>query len=80
LIRFNSIASFLSSILGFGISGYLLTAYAPDPATLSAEQLVHAYDHAHYIWYYFAGIGVTAAIALVIYKKIFDKDRPVQTA
>ena len=79
-LGFSHLHSFLSSILGFGISGYLLTAYAPDPATLSAEQLVHAYDHAHYIWYYFAGIGVTAAIALVIYKKIFDKDRPVQTA
>lgn len=78
-LGFSHLHSFLSSILGFGISGYLLTAYAPDPATLSAEQLVHAYDHAHYIWYYFAGIGVTAAIALVIYKKIFDKDRPVQT-
>jgi len=34
---------------------------------------VHAYDHAHYIWYYFAGIGLTAAIALLIYKKIFDR-------
>jgi len=72
-LGFSHLHSFLSSILGFGISGYLLTAYAPDPTTLSPEQLVHAYDHAHYIWYYFAGIGLTAAIALLIYKRIFDR-------
>lgn len=79
-LGFSHLHSFLSSILGFGISGYLLTAYAPDPATLSPEQLLHAYDHAHYIWYYFAGIGLTAAIALVIYKKIFDKPSGVSPA
>ncbi|QQS38191.1 MAG: MFS transporter [Ignavibacteriales bacterium] len=72
-LGFSHLHSFLSSILGFGISGYLLTAYCPDPATLTPEQLTHAYDNAHYIWYYFSGIGVTAAIALLIYRKIFDK-------
>ncbi len=72
-LGFSHLHSFLSSILGFSISGYLLTAYAPDPATLSPEQLPLAYEHAHYIWYYFAAIGFTAAVALVIYKKIFDK-------
>ncbi len=79
-LGFSHLHSFLSSILGFGISGYLLTAYAPDPSTLSPEQLVHAYDHAYYIWYYFAGIGLTAAIALVIYKKIFDKPSKLNLA
>jgi hypothetical protein len=67
---FSHLHSFLAAILGFGISGYLLTAYAPDPATLSAEQLVHAYDQANYIWYYFAAIGFTAAIALIFYTLI----------
>ena len=38
-LGFSHLHSFLSSILGFGISGYLLTAYAPDPATLSPENL-----------------------------------------
>lgn len=75
-LGFSHLHSFLSSILGFGISGYLLTAYAPDPLTLTPEQLVHAYDHAHYIWYYFAGIGITAAVALLIYSKVVGrKDR-----
>lgn len=72
-LGFSHLHSFISSLLGFGISGYLLTAYCPDPATLTAEQLVHAYDKAHYIWYYFSAIGFTAAIALLIYKKIFDR-------
>ena len=79
-LGFSHLHSFLSSILGFGISGYLLTAYAPDPSTLSPEQLVHAYDHAHYVWYYFAGIGLTAATALVIYKKVFDKPAKINLA
>jgi dipeptide/tripeptide permease len=75
-LGFSHLHSFLSSLLGFGISGYLLSAYAPDPATLTAEQLVHAYDKAHYIWYYFSAIGFTAAIALLIYRAVYNrKDR-----
>jgi len=72
-LGFSHLHSFLASVLGFGISGYLLTAYAPDPATLSSDQLITAYDNAHIIWYYFASIGFVAAIALVIYRWIFDK-------
>lgn len=72
-LGFSHLHSFLSSILGFGISGYLLTAYAPDPLTLSPEQLKTAYDHAYMIWYYFAAIGVVAAIALLFYRKFIDK-------
>lgn len=74
-LGFSHLHSFLSSILGFGISGYLLTAYAPDPATLSPEQLATAYDNANVIWYYFAAIGFTAAIALMLYRKFVDKTR-----
>ncbi len=71
-LGFSHLHTFLSSLLGFGISGYLLTAYCPDPATLSPDMLAHAYDKAYYIWYYFAGIGLTAAIALLIYGKATD--------
>lgn len=72
-LGFSHLHSFLSSILGFGISGYLLTAYAPDPAMLSPGQMIHAYDHAHYIWYYFAVIGLTAAAALLLYRGLVDR-------
>ncbi|MCE1188769.1 MAG: MFS transporter [Ignavibacteria bacterium] len=72
-LGFAQIHSFFASILGFGLSGYLLSAYCPDPATVPTAQLPFAYQHAHVIWYYFAAIGSTAAIALIIYGKIFNK-------
>jgi len=71
-LGFSHLHSFISSIIGFGLSGYLLTAYCPDPGSLSPEQLPHAYDKAYYIWYYFAAIGLVSAAALYIYRKIFD--------
>ncbi|MEK7264055.1 MAG: MFS transporter [Bacteroidota bacterium] len=72
-LGFSHLHSFLSSLLGFGISGYLLTMYCPDPKTLSPEELLHAYDNANYIWYYFAVIGFTSAIALIIYRNVYDR-------
>lgn len=72
-LGFSHLHSFLSSILGFGISGYLLTAYVPDPLTLTAEQLVTAYDKAYMIWYYFAGIGLISGIALLFYRWHYQK-------
>lgn len=72
-LGFSHLHSFLASILGFGISGYLLTAYAPDPAILSAEQLRTAYSESYKIWYYFTAIGLLAAIALLFYRKFVDK-------
>jgi dipeptide/tripeptide permease len=73
-IGFGYLYSFFANILGFGISGYLLTAYCPDPKTMSPDALVHAYDKAYYIWFYFAGIALTAGIALMIYR-YFTKQR-----
>lgn len=35
--------------------------------------MIHAYDHAHYIWYYFAVIGLTAAAALLLYRGLVDR-------
>jgi dipeptide/tripeptide permease len=73
-IGFGYLYSFFANILGFGISGYLLTAYCPDPKTLSPEMLVHAYDKAYYIWFYFAGIALTAGIALMIYRYLIGRN------
>jgi dipeptide/tripeptide permease len=66
-LGFAHLHSFFAAVIGFGVSGYLLNAYCPDPRTLTPEQLIHAYDHAHYIWYYFAGIGVVDTIAMALY-------------
>jgi dipeptide/tripeptide permease len=66
-LGFAHLHSFLASVLGFGLSGYLLSAYCPDPRTLRPDQMAHAYDSAHLIWFYFAAIGVVATVALIIY-------------
>jgi dipeptide/tripeptide permease len=72
-LGFSHLHSFLSSLLAFGLSGYLLTAYCPDPTTLTSSELIHAYDNAHYIWYYFSAIGFTAGIALIAYQQIVKR-------
>lgn len=78
-LGFSHLHSFFSSLLGFGLSGYLLTAYCPDPRSIPAENFVTAYAHAHYIWYYFAAIGMTSGVALLLYqafvKRVQKKER-----
>lgn len=69
-LGFAHLHSFIANVLGFGLSGYLLTRYCPDPKTLAPEQLATAYNDANYIWYYFAAIGLTSAIALFIYADV----------
>lgn len=69
-LGFSHLHSFLSSILGFGLSGILLTKYCPDPNTFATVEAWHAATtNAHYIWYWFAAIGMISAIALIIYAK-----------
>lgn len=66
-LGFSHLHSFLSSLLGFGISGVLLEKYCPDPLTLTDAEKLTAYDQAHYIWFVFFGIASVSAIALIIY-------------
>ncbi|QZE13827.1 MFS transporter [Halosquirtibacter laminarini] len=66
-LGFSHLHSFISSILGFGLSGYLLGKYCPDPSLLTETEKLTAYDHAHYIWYVFVAIAAVSAILLVIY-------------
>jgi dipeptide/tripeptide permease len=74
--------TFFAWFLGFILSGYLLDAFCPDPARLSAaDQAMRlaalagngpfpaAYAHAHVIWWVFAGVGVTAFAALMILQR-----------
>jgi dipeptide/tripeptide permease len=69
-LGFGHLHSFFASLLGFGLSGYLLSAYCPDPRTLAPDQLAGAYVHAHVIWFYFAAIGACAAAALAVYAAV----------
>jgi dipeptide/tripeptide permease len=66
-LGFGHLHSFIANVLGFGLSGYLLTKYCPDPKTLAPELLATAYMDANYIWYYFSAIGLVSAIALYVY-------------
>ena len=67
-LGFSHLHSFLSSILGFGLSGYLLSKYCPDESLFATRsEWLAASSNAHYIWYYFAVIALASAIALIIY-------------
>ena len=69
-LGFSHLHSFLSSIFGFGIAGVLLTKYCPDPVLFETREAWEAASvNAHYIWYYFAAIGLVAAIALFVFAK-----------
>ncbi len=82
-LGFSHLHSFLSLLLGFVMSGFLLERYCPEPSTLSeadqAQRLAalagngsmpEAYAHAHYLWYVFVGVAVVSAISLVIYGRV----------
>jgi len=73
-LGFSHLHSFFSYLLAFGISGFLLEKYCPDPrlftnsnGVLDSVAYAAATEHAHYIWYVFVGIGAISAIALFIY-------------
>lgn len=73
-LGFSHLHSFLSSILGFGLSGFLLSKYCPEPTLFNThEEWVAASTHAHYIWYYFGVIALVSAFALIIYGQVVKR-------
>lgn len=73
-LGFSHLHSFLSSILGFGLSGYLLSKYCPDESLFSTRaEWLEATSNAHYIWYYFAVIALVSAIALIVYGQVVKR-------
>jgi dipeptide/tripeptide permease len=73
-LGFSHLHSFLSSILGFGLSGYLLSKYCPEPKLFETHEAWEAASvNAHYIWYYFAAIALVSAISLIIYGKVIAR-------
>jgi dipeptide/tripeptide permease len=76
-LGFAYLYSFFAAIAGFVLSGFLLDKYCPDPKTLpaglsAAERAVY-YQHAHHIWYYFIGIGLLAALALLVFALVTER-------
>ena len=79
-LGFSHLHSFFSFLFAFGLSGFLLDKFCPDPRLYTDESGVFdtvnyalVTQHAHYIWYVFVGIGAISAIALLIYSKITKK-------
>jgi len=73
-LGFSHLHSFVSYLFAFGLGGYLLDKYCPDPKLFSsAEAYQQATANAHYIWFVFVGIGLISAIALLIYGYFFKE-------
>jgi len=73
-LGFSHLHSFLSSILGFGLSGYLLNKYCPEPMLFNSHaEWAAASTHAHYIWYYFGAIALVSAFALIVYGEVVKR-------
>ena len=73
-LGFSHLDTFISYLFAFGISGFLLEKYCPDPRNFAnAQDFAAATANAHYIWYVFVGIGLLSFIALLIYGKVIDE-------
>ncbi len=81
-LGFSHLHSFLSSIFGFIMSGVLLDRYCPEPTLFTThEEWESAAAHAHYIWYYFVGIALISAFALIVYGQVVKRiDKKKQIA
>ncbi len=89
-LGFSHLHSFFSFLFAFGLSGFLLDKYCPDPrlfideaGVLDTISYAAATQNAHYIWYVFVGIGMISAIALFIYGRVtkkMDKNKKAVTS
>ena len=92
-LGFSHLHSFVSNIVGFGLSGFLLSRYCPDPRTLpelvqqerlaslaGAGPMPAQYAHAHYIWFVFVGIAIASAVGLLAFGWVVERlDRGAAT-
>lgn len=70
-LGFSHLHSFISSLLGFIMSGILLDKYCPDPRLFNShEEWEIAASNAHYIWFVFVGIASISAVALIVYGRV----------
>ncbi len=67
-LGFANLDSFVSTLAGFIMSGFLLDRYLPDPKRFAnPAEWEAAAANAHYIWFYFAAIAALSALALMVY-------------
>lgn len=73
-LGFSQLQNFFSYLFAFGTSGFLLEKYCPDPREFDSDAAyAAATEHAYYIWWVFVGVGLLAAIALLIYGRVMKK-------
>jgi dipeptide/tripeptide permease len=67
-LGFSHLHSFISSILGFSLSGILLDRFCPSETLYATPEAWEAAKaNAHYIWFVFVGIAMTSAISLIVF-------------
>lgn len=77
-LGFSHMHSFVSYIVGFFISGVLLNMYCPDPALFETTELwQQSSGNAHYIWYFFAVVGLLSAVSLLIFSSVTRKKKAI---
>lgn len=85
-LGYQHLTTFFAWLFGFGISGYLLDWYCPDPEKIkvmdptthaqwraaieNGSELPAAYAHAHYIWLVFFGVGMLAFGGMLVFRLI----------
>ncbi len=80
-LGYQNLTSFFANFFAFSTAGFLLNRYCPDPQKLPAEQLAQwqqalagqnalpsVYAHAHYLWFFYVGVGIVALGALLVFK------------
>lgn len=79
-LGFSHLHSFFSYLFAFGLSGFLLDKYLPDPRLFTNEAGVMdsvayaaATQNAHHIWYVFVAIGAISVVALFIYGRVTNR-------
>jgi len=85
-LGFAHMNTFFAWVFGSLLSGFLLARYCPEPGTLDeATRAAHTaalagqgpmpevYSQAHYLWYAYAGVGLTSLILLLIFIAVTKK-------
>ncbi len=62
---FDAVNSSIVFLKNLGLQLQNVSVFTP-------AEIGSAYENAHYIWYYFAGIGLISAVALIIFRQVTD--------
>lgn len=80
-LGFSHLHSFISYLIGFIVSGFLLETFCPNPAlgefnpggVFNKQLYAAATANAHYLWIVFFVIGMVAALAFIVFSHYVRK-------